>query len=109
MDGRAHRSTPLPGEGFLMAERDRILEGLAAFCHAHDVVVEKRGGGYSLLRQQSGAPVARLRPTDDPGKVQVLWWNGERWKAPGPFGRLTMQVDQAVDYIASEPAFWIHV
>jgi hypothetical protein len=32
-----------------------------------------------------------------------LWWNGERWKAPGPFGRLTMPVDQAVDYIASEP------
>jgi hypothetical protein len=52
---------------------------------------------------------ARLRPTEDPEKVQVLWWNGERWKDPGPFGRLTMPVDQAVEYIASEPAFWIHV
>jgi hypothetical protein len=106
---KAHKSTPLRGGGFLMAERDHILEGLAAFCRAHDVVVEKRGRGYSLLSRRSGAPVARLRRTDDPEKVQVLWWNGERWKAPGPFGRLTMPVDQAVDYIASEPAFWIHV
>jgi hypothetical protein len=92
-----------------MAERDLILEGLEAFCHAHDVVVEKRGRGYSLLSRQRGAPVARLRQTDDPKRVQVLWWNGERWKAPGPFGTLTMPVDQAIDYIASEPAFWIHV
>jgi hypothetical protein len=53
--------------------------------------------------------VARLRPTEDPAKVQVLWWNGERWKDPGPFGRLTMPVDQALDYITSERAFWIHV
>jgi hypothetical protein len=92
-----------------MVEHDRILEGLAAFCQAHDVVVEKRGGGYSLLSRRTEAPVARLRPIADAEKVQVLWWNGQRWKAPGPFGRLTMPVDQAVEYIASEPAFWIHV
>ena len=92
-----------------MPERDHILEGLAAFCHAHDVVVENRGGGYSLLSRRTGAPVARLRPTDDPEKVQVLWWNGERWKAPGPFGTPTMPLDRALDYIASERAFWIHV
>ena len=63
------------------------------------------GGGYSLLSRRTGAPVARLRPTDDPAKVQVLWWNGERWKAPGPFGTTTMTLDQALDYIASERAF----
>ena len=92
-----------------MSERDRILEGLAAFCQAHDVVVEKRGRGYSLLSGRTGAPVARLRPTPDAEKVQVLWWDGERWKAPGPFGTPTMILDQALDFIASEPAFWIHV
>ena len=92
-----------------MGQRDRILEGLETLCQAHDVVVEKRGRGYSLLSRRTGAPVARLRPTDDPEKVQVLWWNGERWKDPGPSGRLTMPVAQAVEYIASEPAFWIHV
>jgi hypothetical protein len=91
-----------------MPERDLILEGLEAFCQANDVVVEKRGRGYSLLSGRTGAPVARLRPTADAGKVQVLWWNGERWKPPGPFGMLTMPVEQAIDYIASESAFWIH-
>jgi hypothetical protein len=92
-----------------MSERDRILEGLAAFCQAHDVVVDKRGRGYSLLSGRTGAPVARLRPTPDAEKFQVLWWDGERWKAPGPFGTPTMILDQALDFIASEPAFWIHV
>jgi len=92
-----------------MPERDLILEGLQSFCQAHDVVVEKRGRGYSLLSGRTGTPVARLRRTDDPAKVQVLWWNGERWKAPGPFGTPTLSLDQALDYIASERAFWIHL
>ena len=92
-----------------MVERDRILEGLAAFCRAHDVVAEKRGRGYSLLSRRSGAPVARLRLMTDAEKVQVLWWDGERWKAPGPFGTPTMTLDRALDYIAAERTFWIHV
>ena len=92
-----------------MPELDRILEELEAFCQAHEVVVEKRGRGYSLLTRRSGAPVARLRLTNDPAKVQMLWWDGERWKAPGPFGTPTMTLDRALDYIASERAFWIHI
>jgi hypothetical protein len=92
-----------------MPERDLIREGLAAFCQAHDVVVERRGRGYSLLSRRTRAPVARLCPIADAEKVQVLWWNGDRWKAPGPFGTPTMTLDRALDYIASERAFWIHV
>jgi len=38
--------------------------------------------------------------------VQVLWCNGQRWNAPGPFGIATMSLDAALDYIASEPQFW---
>ncbi|MFC1460796.1 hypothetical protein ACETIH_29575 [Microvirga arabica] len=92
-----------------MPEHARILQGLEAFCQAHDVVVDKRGRGYSLLSRRTGAPVARLRLTNDPAKVQVLWWDGQRWKAPGPFGTLTMNLERALDYIASERAFWIHL
>jgi len=39
-------------------------------------------------------------------KVQVLWWNGQRWGASGPFGVATMPLGEALDYIASEPHFW---
>jgi len=92
-----------------MPERDLILEGLEVFCRAHDVVVDKRGRGYSLRSGRTGAPVARLRPTPEAGRVQVLWWDGQRWKAPGPFGTPTMTLDRALDYIASEGAFWIHI
>jgi hypothetical protein len=53
-------------------------------------------------------PIARLRPTGDGDKVEVLWWNGERWGASGPFGVAAMPLDQALDYVASEPAFWIY-
>jgi hypothetical protein len=59
------------------------------------VVVDKLGRGYSRLNRRTGAPVARLRRTDDPAKVQVLWWNSERWKVPGPFGTPTMILDRA--------------
>jgi hypothetical protein len=91
-----------------MPHDDLTLECLEAFCHTHDVVVEKRGRGYSLLSGRTGAPMARLRSTVDANKVQVLWWDGLRWKAPGPFGTPTMTLERALDYIASERAFWIY-
>jgi hypothetical protein len=69
---------------------------------------QKAVGGYSLFSAHTGGPIARLRPTGDGDKVQVLWWNGQRWGAAGPFGIATMPLDQALDYVASEPAFWIH-
>ncbi len=53
-------------------------------------------------------PLARLKPTGDAGKAQVLCWNGQRWAAPGPFGIATMPLDAALDTIASEPHFWIN-
>ena len=65
-------------------------------------------GGYSLFSARTGAPLARLRPTGEADKVRVLWWNGGRWSASGPFGIVTMPLDEALDYIAIEPAFWIH-
>ena len=37
-----------------------------------------------------------------------LWWRRERWAPFGAFGRLVLPLDQALDCIASEPAFWIN-
>jgi hypothetical protein len=93
-----------------MSGADAMLERIKSFNRARGggVVVQKAARGYSLLSERSGSPIARLRPTGAGDKVQVLWWNGERWGASGPFGIVTMPPDEALDYIASEPAFWIH-
>ena len=93
-----------------MPKSDPVRERIDAFNQARGggVLVHKAGHGYSLLSERTGAPIARLRPTGDADRVQVLWWNGECWGASGPFGIATMPLNEALDYIASEPAFWIH-
>ena len=64
--------------------------------------------GYTLYSLRTGRPVARLRPTGQGDKVQVLWWRREAWGNPGPFGREVMSLDQALGFIATEGFFWIH-
>ena len=93
-----------------MPNVDALLERIAAFhCAGRGgVVVRKVARGYSLFSTRTGAPIARLRPTGETDKVQVLWWNGERWGASGPLGAVIMPLGNALDYIATEPAFWIH-
>jgi hypothetical protein len=89
---------------------DALLERIEAFNRARGggVVVRKVARGYTLVSERFGAPVARFRPTGDADKVQVLWWNGERWGASGPLGVATMTLDRALDYVANEPNFWSH-
>ena len=94
-----------------MSNVDALLERIATSYRAGrgEVVVRKVARGYSLFSARTGVPIARLRPAGEGDKVQVLWWNGERWGASGPFGVATMPLDDALDYIAAEPAFWLHV
>ena len=89
---------------------DDMLERFEEFNRARGggVIVRKVARGYTLLSERTGTPVARLRLTGDGDKVQVLWWNGVRWGASGPFGVATMALDHALDYVANEPTFWIH-
>jgi hypothetical protein len=89
---------------------DAMLARIAAFDETRGggVIVRKAAGGYSLFGARTGGPIARLRPTGDGDKVELLWWNGERGGASGPFGVAAMPLDQALDYVASEPAFWIY-
>jgi len=87
---------------------DPMRERIEAFNQARGggVAVQKAERGYSLLNERTGASLARLKPTGNADKVQVLWWNGQRWGASGTFGIATMPLDKALDYIASEPHFW---
>jgi hypothetical protein len=92
-----------------MTKPDPLRERIEAFGRAHGgISVHRARGGYTLVSLRTGVPMARLRPTGEGDKVQVLWWAGERWRAPGPFGTPTMPLERALDFIASEPAFWIN-
>lgn len=89
---------------------DAMLKRIEGFNQARGggVIVSKAARGYTLLSERTGAPIARLRPTGNGDTVQVLWWNGKRWGASGPFGIASMALDRALDYIANEPDFWIN-
>ena len=91
-----------------MPASDPMRARIEAFNQARGggVAVHKAGHGYSLTSQRTGAPLARLKPIGDADKVQVLWWDSQRWAASGPFGIATMPLDAALDHIASEPHFW---
>ena len=64
--------------------------------------------GYTLYSRRTGGPVARLRPTGKEDNVQVLWWRREAWATPGDFGPLTLSLDEALDFVATEGFFWIN-
>jgi hypothetical protein len=89
-----------------MARPDPMLERLEAFNRGGGV--RRAANGYSLYRERSGGPIARFKPTGEDDKVRVLAWHREKWGASGPFGVPTMTLDRALDYIASNPFFWIH-
>jgi len=57
---------------------------------------------------QPAHPAARLRPTGDGDKVQVMWWRGTTWAAPGDFGPVVIPLDRALQFIATEGFFWIN-
>ena len=93
-----------------MAENpDPILERIRAFDRSKGGGVEavRSGKGYSLFATTTGAPIARLRPTGTDDKVEVLWWRHERWAPFGPFGKTVLPLNNALELIATEPAFWI--
>jgi hypothetical protein len=86
-----------------------MRERIEAFNQASDGDAEHKAGcGYSLASERTGVPLARLKPIGDAEKVQMLWWNGQRWAAPEPFGIAAIPLGAALDYIASEPDFGIN-
>ena len=72
------------------------------------VEVVRANRGYTLYSRRTGGPVARLRPTGQGDRVQVLWWRREARGNPGPLGRQVMPLGEALEFIASESFFWIH-
>ena len=51
------------------------------------VVVEHRRGGYTLLLEATGAPIARLKPVGENDHMRVLYWSHrDRWADAAPLG-----------------------
>jgi hypothetical protein len=87
---------------------DEMRDRIAAYPFPRGgVEVVRANRGYTLYSRRTDGPVARLRPTSQ-DKVQVLWWRGTAWAAPGDFGPVIMTLDQALEYIATEGFFWIN-
>src|SRR5215211_5494815 len=100
---------PLRAEVVMMAGMDAMRERIAAHLWPRGgVEVIRANRGYTLYSRRTGGPVARLRPTGKADNVQVLWWRREAWATPGDFGLLTLPLDEALDFVATEGFFWIN-
>jgi hypothetical protein len=91
---------------------DFIQGRIEAFNHAQGggVRVRKDKGGYSLIREDTGVPVARLCPQERKGRFEVLCWSGSRgrWQRIGEWGMMASSLDEALDLISRDPyeCFW---
>jgi len=86
-----------------------MIERIAAFnaTMGGGVRIEKRSNGYSLFREHSGRPVARLRPSNKDDEVEILWWSHRgKWERIGDVGPMIMQLDAALEFISKDPIFW---
>jgi len=77
---------------------------------ARGVGVRKDRHGYTLFREATGDPVARLRPQEGP-LFSVLYWNRfrQKWRTIGEFGDMILRLDDALAFIAADPmgCFWL--
>ena len=90
-----------------MPRRDPVAERIADHPWPRGgIEVRRSAGGYSLLSARTGEPVARLKPLPESDRVEVLRWRRNAWEPAGPFGA-SFGIDDALAFIASEPAFWI--
>jgi hypothetical protein len=92
-------------------QSDDLLPRIEAFNEAKGggVVIQKAAKGYSLFREDTGRPIARLRPTGKGDQVELMWWSHrDRWEQIGDFGPLVMPLDEALTCIAENRlgCFW---
>jgi hypothetical protein len=87
---------------------DMIMQQIEQFhCSRGALFAERRSRGYTLYEVDSGAPVARPRPTGNERRLEVLYWSlwKERWASTGPFGRIIPSIEDAPRFIAHEDIF----
>ena len=88
---------------------DPIIQRIESFlCRRGQLAAERRNHGYTLYRAGFGTAIARLRPTGQNDRVEVLCWSlwKERWTGAGPFGLTILPIHVALRFLASEDIFW---
>ena len=94
-----------------MEKADSVLDKMTKYFDKKrsPVVVRRVNKGYSIIHE-SGEPVARFRLRGgDSDDVEVLWWSHrDKWDHIGDFGGLFMGLDDALEYVLSDPMgiFW---
>jgi hypothetical protein len=84
---------------------DPIIQRVETFqCPRGQLVAERRNRGYTLYHAQSGRPIARLRPTTQADRVELLYWSFWKaaWTRAGPLGRATLSIGRALEFIAAQ-------
>ena len=89
-----------------MAKPDLMLKRIEAFNQAKGggVSIRKTAKGYSLFREDTGEPVARLCPTGQADKVEIMWRSHrDKWEQIGGFGPMVMPLGKALEFVAEDP------
>jgi hypothetical protein len=89
---------------------DPIIQRIERYhCPRGELFAQHRNRGYTLHSANSGALVARLRPTGPDDSFEVLHWSlgKTRWTSTGPFGRTVLSIEDALRFIAYEDIFWV--
>jgi len=92
-----------------MSRHDDLVARIERFNDSRGggVVVEHRRGGYTLLLEATGVPIARLKPVGENDHMRVLYWSHrDRWADAAPLGGIILPLDDALEFIAKEPVFW---
>lgn len=92
-----------------MSRHDDLVARIERFNDSRGggVVVEHRRGGYTLLLEATGAPIARLKPVGVNDHMRVLYWSHrDRWADAALLGGIILPLDDALELIAKEPVFW---
>ena len=67
------------------------------------VSVRKDARGYTLIREDTGTPLARLRPKESGRCFEVLRWSHDQdcWRPAAMMGTTLLSLDDALDFIAT--------